>query len=378
MARSIFLLQPDSDLVELREERYDSEALLQELLASYPQLLVGDGSDGAPPRLMLIKREAGVTEEQGGNGRWSLDHLLVDQEGVPVLVEVKRSTDTRIRRELIGQMLDYAAHAATSFTATSVRMDFELTCSRLDVDPAEKLTDLLGAEADQDAFWTRVGDNLSSGRMRLVFVADELPREVRRVIEFLNDQMSPAEVLGVEVKQFVDPERGLRTLVPATIGQTTRAQAKKQVVRRRSTHVTWDEAMVLADLQERHGVEARRCAERIIGWARSRGLEAGFIGGEKQGSMYFLWPTRPEPQRFLFIHSYGALGLGFGRIKQSIEFAADATRAELAARFEMIPGVVIKNHTAGPVIKIELLRDESALSLLFEALDAGLAMTGAR
>jgi hypothetical protein len=29
---------------------------------------------------------------------------------VPTLVEVKRSDDTRIRREVVGQMLDYAAN----------------------------------------------------------------------------------------------------------------------------------------------------------------------------------------------------------------------------------------------------------------------------
>jgi hypothetical protein len=37
-----------------------------------------------------------------------------------------------------------------------------------------------------------------------VFVADEVPPELRRVVEFLNGQMDPAEVLAVEVKQYVN------------------------------------------------------------------------------------------------------------------------------------------------------------------------------
>ncbi|MCO6480232.1 MAG: hypothetical protein J5I94_26570 [Phaeodactylibacter sp.] len=41
-----------------------------------------------------------------------MDHLFVDQDAIPTLVEVKRSTDTRIRREVVGQILDYAANAA--------------------------------------------------------------------------------------------------------------------------------------------------------------------------------------------------------------------------------------------------------------------------
>jgi hypothetical protein len=37
--------------------------------------------------------------------------LIIDQHAIPTLVEVKRSTDTRIRREVVSQMLDYAANA---------------------------------------------------------------------------------------------------------------------------------------------------------------------------------------------------------------------------------------------------------------------------
>jgi hypothetical protein len=44
-----------------------------------------------------------------------------------------------------------------------------------------------------------------------VFVADELPPELQRVIEFLNVQMNPAEVIGIEVRQYVG--QGLKTLV---------------------------------------------------------------------------------------------------------------------------------------------------------------------
>ena len=43
--------------------------------------------------------------------RWSADHLFLDQDGIPTLVEVKRRKDTRIRREVVGQMLEYAANA---------------------------------------------------------------------------------------------------------------------------------------------------------------------------------------------------------------------------------------------------------------------------
>ena len=38
-SRGIFLLREDDELVEMQEQAYDSERLLQELLARYPNLL---------------------------------------------------------------------------------------------------------------------------------------------------------------------------------------------------------------------------------------------------------------------------------------------------------------------------------------------------
>jgi hypothetical protein len=87
----------------MSEQRYAAEADLQNLLASHPGLL---SADGEPHAWVLVSREFGIASEQDGSDRWSVDHLFLDEAAVPTLVEVKRSTDTRIRREVVGQMLD--------------------------------------------------------------------------------------------------------------------------------------------------------------------------------------------------------------------------------------------------------------------------------
>ncbi|MCA9150276.1 MAG: hypothetical protein KDA92_13290, partial [Planctomycetales bacterium] len=112
MPSRIYHLTDDTQLVPLVDTPYDSELILQQLLASYPDLLAGDQiRPTAARRWLLVTREMAVPGELKGGGRWSLDHLFLDQDGIPTLVEVKRSTDTRIRREVVGQMLDYAANA---------------------------------------------------------------------------------------------------------------------------------------------------------------------------------------------------------------------------------------------------------------------------
>jgi hypothetical protein len=153
----IFLIQSGGDLVEMKEQPYDTEAVLQELLAKYPNLLAGDQMDGAAPRRwLLISREMGVPSEEDGGDRWSLDHLFLDQDAIPTLIEVKRSSDTRIRREVVGQMLDYAANAVVYWPVEAIRARFEEGCRQRGADPAKEIETLLGPGGDLEGFWQRV------------------------------------------------------------------------------------------------------------------------------------------------------------------------------------------------------------------------------
>lgn len=225
MNPGIFLIQDNDELVEMNEQAYDSEDLLQTLLAKYPSLLAGSQIDAKSPRKwLLIDREFGVPSEDGGSDQWALDHLFLDQDAIPTIVEVKRSTDTRIRREVVGQMLDYAANAVVYWPIDRIRSRFEANCERQGIDPEEKLRDFLDPDKQPEEFWQSANTNLQAGRVRLLFVADEIPTKLQRIVEFLNDQMDPAEVLAVEIKQFVG--QGLRSLVPRVIGQTAEAQRK--------------------------------------------------------------------------------------------------------------------------------------------------------
>lgn len=229
MPANIFLLQDGSNLVKMQEALYDSEALLQQLLAQYPDLLAGDQINSSEPRrFLLIRQEMAVPDDEDGAGRWSLDHLFLDQDGIPTLIEVKRSTDTRIRREVVGQMLDYAANAVEYWPVAAIRAEFQNTCSQRGADAANLIETLVGPGSSVDEFWQRVKTNLDAGRIRMIFVADEVPTDLQRIVEFLNGQMDPAEVLALEVKQFVGPG-GLQTLVPRVIGQTIAAERKKGV-----------------------------------------------------------------------------------------------------------------------------------------------------
>jgi Domain of unknown function (DUF4268) len=226
MSGGIYLIQGNGQLVKMEEQRYDSEDLLQRLLADYPDLLAGDQMVSAKPRRwLLVKREAELASEEDGSNRWSVDHLFLDQDGIPTIVEVKRSGDTRIRREVVGQMLEYAANAVVYWPVENIRAKFVARCEDAGKDADRELEDFLKGEMEAGKFWSQVETNFAAGKIRLLFVADEIPAELRRIVEFLNEQMKSAEVLAVEIKQFTG--QGLKTLVPRVIGQTAEAERAK-------------------------------------------------------------------------------------------------------------------------------------------------------
>src|SRR5262249_44659582 len=67
MSGGIYLLRGEDELLEMIEQRYDSEEILQALIAKFPSLLAGDQYGAtAPRRWLLIAREVALPGEEDG------------------------------------------------------------------------------------------------------------------------------------------------------------------------------------------------------------------------------------------------------------------------------------------------------------------------
>jgi hypothetical protein len=249
--------------VAMTETPYHSEDVLQALLAQHPEMLTMDGRHAG--RLLLVRREASVTDSEGSGGRWSLDHLYLDAEGIPTLVEVKRSSDTRGRREVVAQMLDYAANARVSFSVDTLVTWIEERAREAGTTVAEALASALGVD-DPDGFWQRVATNLEAERFRLIFVSDVIGTELRRIIEFLNGQMTRTEVLAIEVKQYTDATGEQQTIVPRLIGDTSEARVTKHSG---ASHFVLDRGRLIAALAHQ-SEEVASAAEAVLDWAEQQ------------------------------------------------------------------------------------------------------------
>ncbi|WP_375459735.1 hypothetical protein [uncultured Enterovirga sp.] len=371
----VFVLTDQNTLVAMQPASFASEDDFQELLAAFPELLAGDQIDTSfPRRFALVSREQPISDQEGGSGRWSVDHLFLDQDGIPTLVEVKRSTDTRIRREVVGQMLDYAANSVLHWPVEELRASFGARCEADGFEVETVLAKLLSAEGpiDAEAFWGKVRTNLLAGRVRLIFVADRIPPELRRVVEFLNRQMQPAEVLALELRQFAG--QGLKTLVPIVLGQTEEAIQRKGGSPISGPKREWDETSILAALATAlpGDPDSLSYARRLLAWARERADRVEFNTNPRFGSFTPVLVrggiSLAGPFR---IWTDGLLSISFEYMLTRPVFSDRALREELRRRLNEVPGIDIPESAIDkrPSIRLSALAKADGSGALLEVMD---------
>lgn len=233
-----FLVQ-EQNLVELAEEDLTEADGLQTWIAEHPELLGGGEMEPEDPRrFLLVRREAPI---EG----LSLDHLFVDQDAIPTFVETKRARNREARREVVAQMLDYAAEASAGWSGDKLEEWLAQRCEAIELDPEEALSSIEPSLDSAGEFWQRAEENLRAGNVRLIFACDQILPSLQRVIEFLNERMDPTEVLALEVRRLRAP--GQELFHSRLVGATERARAIKGKARKGDVIPALLEAGVLED-----------------------------------------------------------------------------------------------------------------------------------
>jgi hypothetical protein len=296
-----FILRDDGATTAMSRIRCANEDReLQSILEKNHDLLPGSQIDpDNPRRWLLIKREMPVPDPGTGADRWSIDFFFSDQEAIPTFVECKRFNDTRSRREVIGQMLEYAANGHHYWTAEELR-EFAIATAGQRSESIEQRLERLGLTpgGSTDEFFARVQDNLREGQIRIVFFMEESPAELRSVVDFLNKQMERAEVLLVEARQY--KQDSVVVVVPTLFGFTEEARLVKRTVTvsNRATK-TWNESSFFAELAARTDDTAVRAARTIYDRSIERGARIRWGKGVELGSASFTFPDLWEKTLFV-------------------------------------------------------------------------------
>lgn len=359
MNNDIFLLDARGQASVLRQASYSSEDKLQNLIANHPEVLNCVLSPASEPsRWIFVAREVGVPDHGGGSAQWFLDHLLLAQDAIPTLVEVKRSTDSRIRREVVGQMLDYAVNGCAYWDVSALRSDYETRCRDTGRDPLTE--SCVDAEA-VDTYWMQVETNLRNRKLRLLFVADEIPDNLRRIIEFLNEQMENTEVLGVELRQFISDQEH-QILAPQVIGKTTPAQQIKS----RSTFA-WTEESYMERAEAVVGKDQADTCRRLVRAFEELGCEIYWGRGRKQAGFVPIYQGKRRHQLCAVYIYENHIGIEIYFEHFKAPYDTVGCQRELMNAFNAIPGINLQENRLGkrPSFKAkELLCTETLISFI--------------
>jgi hypothetical protein len=357
MSGVIFLIQGEK-LVELEEAKYDSEKMLQILLADYPKILAGDQIDSENPRKwLLVDREIGVPNEENASPVWSLDHLFIDQDSIPTFVETKQSSNREIRRQIVGQMLDYAANAVKYWQIKDIQNVYERQCAKNHKEPVTNLGDALGIDIDYDVFWQNVNSNLEDRNIRMLFVSDEIPLELQSITEFLNENTKDEiQILCIEVKQYIGEK--VKLLVPRVIGLTAKA-----VIDKTPTPRYWNKESFLSELETRQGISDKQIMEKIFGWLEQKKIDYKFGNGRKIGTCNKIFLNGEYVSSPFNFQTDGLIYVQFDRLKITPHYSDIHKRQELLENLNQISGITIKEEyiDAWQAFLISSLKEEKNL-----------------
>lgn len=211
----ILIRRPGERWTEPIHYSYDDEAELQELLASHPQLIPG-----------ITPGAKACREFQSEVG--PADIIVVELSGAITLVECKLAKNPQVRREIIGQLFDYAGRL------------WQMSADQFDERwRSRNRASLFSGEGfDDPVFRETVSANLADGRFRLVLAVDGINPALKRMVEYVNG-ITSAETSVIAVEYIRYRHGDVEVLTPRTYGDEL-SQAK--VARQASVNRGWSQS----------------------------------------------------------------------------------------------------------------------------------------
>jgi hypothetical protein len=218
-------------------------------------------------------------------------------------------------------MLEYAANGQQYWSSDCIRAHAEKSAK--DKDNGTTLDDcfqkLHSEIADStEEFFQVVERRLKAGELRIIFFLEQAPSELKRLVEFLNEQMRSTEVLLVEARQYCGA--GVKVVVPRLFGFTEQARAIKLATAaegaRAAVATDWDGFTVNA---RKKGLDDPSVAaiRRLYDACKELGADIKWGRGATTASFSPKWPTICSNAAPFSVFSTGALDFHFGSMRKS-------------------------------------------------------------
>lgn len=287
------LLINGENIKALDKVKFTQEGKLQDYLEKYPSLIpLAEIVDGATD-LLCIGREVSIPSG-------SVDLLFIDKDGFLTIVETKLIKNPEIRREVIGQIIEYASYIS-QWTADKV---YGIANEHLKSNLDEVMVNISGDDFSTEDFRSNIEQNLKNGKIRLIIAVDELVEPLRATVTFLNSY-SNFDVLLLQVSNF-EESKTKKVLIPSLFGY-----ARKETGSRPSKPKIGEEVFLARCREGKHEkaeelylkakalTESRRGSGDFINWGVSgysyRMPWSGYVNGETLFTAYGdgklqIWP----------------------------------------------------------------------------------------
>jgi hypothetical protein len=113
----------------------------------------------------------------------ALDNLFIDENGILYLVEVKRATDSRLRREVMSQILDYGS--IINKTTDNYEMFFKTIKESFDennLNVNQELNSILKRHSED--LISNFNRCVEEGKFRLIILADKVAPELVELCDY--------------------------------------------------------------------------------------------------------------------------------------------------------------------------------------------------
>ncbi len=281
------------------------EATLEQFLVDHPEVIPSEDMDSDdPPRFLVIKNQAGVTVG-------SMDILLIDHNGVPTVIEAKLVDNREIRRSVLAQGIEYLACLQSEWTADRIIEEGQEFRENLNVDFQTEFEKRLGISLDEE-FLQKMSANLANNRMRLIVASDEIPSQLLKVIEFMNET-SVFDVYGLEIRLFASG--GKKILAPKLLGQSERVRERKST----RVYSKWNEERFFAALGEDVPDVVKITRDLMSFGVKVSGRQVEWGSGKESGSFTARLIVNGKRFSLFSVYTYGKFSINIGWNYEKLE-----------------------------------------------------------
>jgi hypothetical protein len=272
---SIIVQDGDGDSRVLPSRPFAYEEILQRKIAELPGLLPLETVSDEPVSHLTIGKEW-----PAGTGK--ADIVLIGSDAVLTIVETKLSRNSEARREVVAQLLEYAAYLSewTIYEIQRRTEDFFRSGDCLPEHTNKSFDEVLetfleDSEESVDSLKASIERNLKQGRIRLIVAVDEISEQAQKIVTFVNSYSS-FDIYLLQVSEFEDND-GRRTLVPSLYGY-----ARKVSTTRSARQWDWEQYESELGWSKDQVSDAQRFLEKLQmvakEWDPEPRLHQGWLG----------------------------------------------------------------------------------------------------